>query len=166
MISLRILSAPCPPLKFAGLLLLLFLVSGCGAAVRPSPPEINLLDVRIGELTLSHANLLADLRIYNPNPVPITVEGLSYDFLLNGIRVASGQTAKEVRVGPEEYGQTSLRLSTGYLDLLQFTKGRRPGEAIKYALDGRIRIGGARVLDTVFPFLREGEIPLEKLPWR
>lgn len=164
---------PRPPDTFPGrraigtvAFILLLLTGGCAAAVKPISPEVSLLDIKVGELTLSHATLLADLRIYNPNSVPITVRGLNYDFLLNGIRVATGQSAKEVTVSPEEYGTTTLRLSTGYLNLLEFTRGRSPGEAIRYAIDGKMKIGGMRVLDTVFPFLKEGELPIEKLPFR
>lgn len=141
---------------------LLLLLSAC-ASIRPIAPEVNLVDIRIGDLTLSHANLLADLRIYNPNPVAINLKGVSYNFLLNNIQVASGQSLKDLRIGAGEYGETTLRISTGYLNLLQFTSGIRSGDAIKYAIDGRVNVGGFRTMDAAFPFRREGEIDPQKL---
>jgi LEA14-like dessication related protein len=145
--------------------LMLFWLTSC-AAVRPVAPEVNLIDLRIGNLTLSHANLLADVRIYNPNPVPITIGSVRYNFLLNGIRVADGQSLEQIRVGAGEYADTTLRLSTGYLDLLQFSSQRKAGEAIRYAIDGSVTLSGMRIVNAVFPFHREGEFDAEMLRLR
>ncbi len=147
-----------------GALALLFLLTSCAA--RPVAPEVSLVDIRIGDLTLSHANILADLRIYNPNPVAITIGSVRYAFLLDGVRIADGQSLQQVRVGAGEYADTTLRLSTGYLNLLQFTQQRRAGEAIRYAIDGSVTLRGMHVFNTVFPFRREGEIDPQQLRLR
>ncbi len=148
--------------KAVSCIFLLMVLTSC-ATVRPVAPEVNLVDLRIGDLTLSHANILADLRIYNPNPAPITVGTVRYNFLLNGIRIADGQSLQRISIPAGEYADTTLRLSTGYLSLLQFSQQRRPGEAIRYAIDGSVTLTGMRVFDAVFPFRREGEFDPEML---
>ncbi|MBE0597059.1 MAG: LEA type 2 family protein [Desulfuromonadales bacterium] len=152
-----------PPLR---LMLLIAACSLLSCAVRPDPPEVQLQNLRIGELTLSHANLLATLRIFNPNSVPLTVQGVDYAFFLNGIQVADGRAQQPVRVGAGEYGEAVLRLSAGYLNLLQLTSALQPEEQLKYALEGSVRIGGFRILNQTFPFRREGVIDPKLLPIR
>ncbi len=140
----------------------LFTLASC-ASLRPIPPEVNLLNVRVGEMTLSHANLFADLRVHNTNPIPIALEKVNYNFILNGIRVAVGRSMNPVRIGSNESGDVTLLLSAGYLNLFRFTAGRDPGDEIKYVIEGDMEIGGLRFIDTTFPFREEGTIPVGKL---
>lgn len=147
----------------------MLLITSClilSCAVRPASPEVQLLNLRVGDLTLSHANLLATLRIFNPNTVPLTVQGVDYTFFLNGIQVADGRALQPVQVGAGEYGETVLRLSAGYLSLFQLANALQPEEQLKYALEGSVKIGGFRILDRNFPFRREGLIDPNLLPLR
>lgn len=132
--------------------------------MRPVAPEVSLLGIRIGELTLSHANLLANLRLYNANPVPLTIEAVDYSFFLNGIQIADGRTLAPVRIKAGDYGETVLRLSAGYLNLLQLTSNLKPEDKIRYSLEGSVKVGGFRILDRTFPFKREGIIDPKLLP--
>lgn len=149
--------------SLAALLLLFCLcysLSGC--AIRPvEAPEVNLSDLQVTELTLTHANMLAGLRIFNPNAIALTVQDVEYTLELNGIRVSRGRSVKEVRVGAEEYGELSLRLSSAYWDLLRLFKNVQTGENVKFLLEGRIKVGGLGILGKTYDFKKEGEVPLD-----
>lgn len=135
-----------------------------GCALRPvEAPEVDLMNLQVTELTLTHANMLAGLRIYNPNSIALTVKDVEYTLELNGIRVSRGRSLKEVSVGAEQYGEIDLRLSSAYWDLLRLVGQAQNGENVRFDLRGRIRVGGLGLLSKTYDFSKEGEIPLAEL---
>lgn len=146
---------------FQKLLVVLVLAGLPACALKPVvAPEVSLADLQISELSLTHANMLAGLKIFNPNSIPLTVEQVDYSLSLNGIRVSSGQSAKEVRIGAEEYGTLSLRMSSAYWDLLRIFNQLQTGTNAKFLLDGKVKVGGYGILGKTFDFKKEGDISL------
>lgn len=143
-------------------IVVLFLLSSLSAcALKPvAAPEVSLNDLQITELSLTHANLLAGLKIFNPNSVAVKIQQVDYTLSLNGIRVSSGQSAKEVSIGAEEYGNLSLRLSSAYWDLLRIFNQVQSGKTAKFLLDGKVKVGGFGILGKTFDFKKEGDISL------
>ncbi len=141
---------------------LVCLLADC-AAVKPLPPEVNLMGLEIRDITLSHVNLLADLRIYNPNSVGVTIEEMSYTLFLNNVKASAGQTYKAVKIGPQEYGNVALRLSSAYWDIMRLAREFRPGEDVPFSLAGEVKIGGLGILSKRFSFKKDGMLPLSTL---
>lgn len=142
-------------------LVVLMLAGLSSCALKPViAPEISLADLQISELSLTHANMLAGLKIFNPNSVGLTIEQVNYTLSLNGIAVSSGQSAKEVRIGAEEYATLDLRMSSAYWDLLRIFNQVQTGKNAKFLLDGKIKVGGFGILGKTFDFKKEGDIPL------
>lgn len=143
-------------------LVLLLLLNGLSAcALKPViAPEVSLNNLQITELSLTHANMLADLKIFNPNSVAVTIRQVDYSLSLNGIRVSSGQSAKEVSIGAEDYGNLSLRLSSAYWDLLRIFNQVQSGKPAKFLFDGKVKVGGFGILGKTFDFKKEGDISL------
>jgi LEA14-like dessication related protein len=152
--------AACLRFLFASLILLLF--SAC-ATLRPEPPQVSLVALQVEELTLSHVNMRADLRLFNPNRIGLNIEQIDYALALNGIRVSSGKSLSPVRIAAGESADISLRISGAYLNLLQLVNSLQGQEDLRYLLDGSIRIGGAGVLGATFPVREEGVISAEIL---
>ncbi len=149
-----------PVLLRAVVILMLFAgLSAC--ALKPViAPEVSLADLQITELSLTHANMLAGLKIFNPNSVAVKIQQVDYTLSLNGIRVSSGQSAKEVSIGAEEYGNLNLRLSSAYWDLLRIFNQVQSGKTAKFLLDGKVKVGGFGILGKTFDFTKEGDISL------
>lgn len=143
-------------------ILVLFLLNGLSAcALKPViAPEVSLNDLQITELSLTHANMLAGLKIFNPNTRAVNIQQVDYTLSLNGIRVSSGQSAKEVRIGAEEYGNLSLRMSSAYWDLLRIFNQVQTGKTAKFLLDGKVKVGGFGILGKTFDFKKEGDVSL------
>lgn len=143
-------------------LVLLLLLNGLSAcALKPVvAPEVSLQDLQITELSLTHANMLAGLKIFNPNSVAVNIQQVDYALSLNGIRVSSGQSAKEVSIGAEEYGNLSLRMSSAYWDLLRIFNQVQSGKTAKFLLDGKVKVGGFGILGKTFDFKKEGDVSL------
>ncbi|WP_305042792.1 LEA type 2 family protein [Geoalkalibacter sp.] len=144
------------------LVLTLVLFAGC-ASMRPEPPQVSLVGLQVQELTLSHVNMLAELSLFNPNRVGLTIEEVDYALSLNGIRVSSGKSLAAVKVGAGESANVSLRIAGSYLKMLQLITSLQRGDELKYLLDGAVKVGGLGVLGRTFPLREEGLISAETL---
>ncbi len=151
-------------LRFRGLLIALPLLLLCSCAViDPMPPEVSLQNLQLGNLSISHATMMATMQIYNPNEVPVTVEEMRYSFSLNNVQVADSRIFRPIRLEAGGTTEGEVRLSTSYLRLLQLMASMREGTELNYRLDGATKVGGWKVIDRTFPFKEEGVIPLEYL---
>ncbi|MEW6291474.1 MAG: LEA type 2 family protein [Thermodesulfobacteriota bacterium] len=140
-------------------LLVAFLLSSC-AAMHPAAPEINLMGLVMDEVTLSHVNMVANLRLFNPNAVTLRVEGVEYELQLNGVKVSAGKSLNSLDVPANDFGSLDLRLSSAYWDLFRFVNNIQQGEELDFRLTGRVRVGGLGIIGHTFNFDHEGKIPL------
>jgi LEA14-like dessication related protein len=130
------------------------------AGIRPEPPEVQLSALEITDFSLSHANFLATLRLFNPNGTALDVKGIKFTLFLNDVRIAKGQTAKTFTLPAEESGEAVIRLSSSFLDLLQLTRKLQDRSEITFRIAGEVRIGGYGLLGATIPIEREGALPL------
>jgi len=141
--------------------LLAILVSSC-STINAVPPEINLMRVDVQDVTLSHVNLVADIRIFNPNEKALTIQGVDYTLHLEGIKVFAGQNNMSQIIAPHEYGHMTLRLSSAYWDIIQLLNKLPNKSDIAFSMAGSIRVGGSRIFAQRFSFAKQGIIPLQK----
>jgi LEA14-like dessication related protein len=118
------------------------------------------LDVQ--DVTLSHVNLLADLRVFNPNEKAITIQGVDYTLYLEGIKVFSGKSYQSQTIAPGEYGHLLLRLSSAYWNIIELFNKLPNTSDVTFSMAGSIRVGNSRLLAQRFSFAKEGIIPLQK----
>ncbi len=142
--------------------IIITLLSSC-AGINATPPEVNLLGLQVQDVTLSHVNLLADLRVYNPNERDMTVRGVNYVLHLNGIEIFSGRSSIETDINAQEYGTVSLRLSSAYWDMLQLLNNMHSNKDINFSMAGKIKVGGFGIFGKSYKFNKEGLIPFESL---
>lgn len=147
-----------PKLLLATLLLALAL-SGC-ATIRPNPPEVQLAGLTISDLTLSHANFLATLALYNPNKTTLEIEGAEFALFLDEVQVARGITAKTFSIPSEQTGNVPLRMSAGFLDLLRFSQRLKNLDQVPFRIVGKVQVGGPGFLWMTVPIESNGAIPL------
>jgi LEA14-like dessication related protein len=150
---------PRRPAQFLTVLLLAGLLAGC-ATLRPEPPEVQLAGLEISDLSLSHANFLATLSLYNPNRSSLEVEGLEFALFLDDVRVARGVTAKAFSLPAEQTGTAALRLSTSFLDLIRLAGRLKGRDQVPFRIAGEVKVGGPGFLWSTIPIASEGQIPL------
>lgn len=146
------------PLVVLGIAMLL---SAC-STMNIVPPEVNLMRVDVRDITLSHVNLLADLRVFNPNEKAFTIQGVDYTLHLEGIKVFSGKSNMNQTIAPQEYGHLALRLSSAYWDLIQLFNTLPNKSDVAFSMQGSIRVGSNRLFAQRFSFDKQGIIPLQK----
>ena len=142
-------------------LLLVFTLSAC-STLNAIPPEVNLMRVDVQDVTLSHVNLLADLRLFNPNDKSLTIQGVDYTLHLEGIKVFSGKSSLTQTIEPQEYGHLTLRLASAYWDIIELFNKLPNKSDVAFSMQGSIRVGGNRLFAQRFTFDKQGIIPLQK----
>jgi len=118
--------------------------------------------VDVQDVTLSHVNLLADLRVFNPNEKALSIQGVDYTLHLEGIKVFSGKNNLSQTIAPQEYGHVTLRLSSAYWDIVQLFNKLPNKSDVAFSMQGSILVGGNRLFARRFTFDKQGIIPLQK----
>lgn len=147
-----------------GLLLALLLAmatSSC-STINFVQPEVNLMRIDVQDVTLSHVNLLADLRVFNPNEKALTIQGVDYTLHLEGIKVFSGKSNLSQTIKSQEYGNLTLRLSSAYWDIIQLLNKLPNRSDVAFSMQGSIRVGESALFAKRFSFDKQGIIPLQK----
>jgi LEA14-like dessication related protein len=147
------------PLQLLATVLLGLVLTGC-AAVRPNPPEVQLAGLEISDLSLSHANFLATLNLYNPNSTALDIEGLEFALFLDDIRIARGVTAKPFTIPAEQTGAAALRLSSSFIDLFRLARQLKGLDEVPFRIAGEVKVGGPGFFWMTVPIVSEGTIPL------
>ena len=120
------------------------------------------MKVDVKDVTLSHVNLLADLRVFNPNESAFTVQGVDYTLHLEGVKVFTGKSNLSQTIEPQEYGFLTLRLSSAYWDIIQLLNKVPDKSDVAFSMKGSIRVGESELFSKRFSFDKEGVIPLQK----
>ena len=132
------------------------------STINTIPPEVNLMRLDVQDVTLSHVNLLADLRFFNPNDSSLTVQGVDYTLHIEGIEVFSGRSNQVKTVEPQEYGFMTLRLSSAFWDIIQLFNRMPDKTDVAFSMQGSMRVGNSRVFAKRYSFDKQGVIPLQK----
>ena len=155
------MSATIRSLLLTTVLLFSIPLSSC-STINAIPPEVNLMRVEVQDVTLSHVNLLAEVRVFNPNENNVTIQGVDYTLNLEGIKVFSGRNKLSQTIKPQEYGFLSLRVSSAYWNIIQLLN-RLPNKTdVAFSMQGSIRVGENNMFAKRFSFAKEGFIPLQK----
>ena len=126
-------------------LLLVFTLAGCSALGQFfNPPGISLQNIELIETSGLSARFGINLRVTNPNPIPMPVQGLSYQLSLNGFSLIEG-VASSIGELPA-YGETSIRLeaSTNLAGMLGLFAQLMSGtvETFEYDLSTEVSVRG------------------------
>jgi LEA14-like dessication related protein len=140
-------------------ILLALTLSAC-TGFRPAPLEVQLAGLEITEMSLSHANFLATLRLFNPNDIVLNIESIKFTLFLNEVRIAKGLTAKDFSIPAEESEEATIRLSTSFFDLFQLTRKLQNQDEITFRIAGEVKVGGFGLFGITVPIEREGSLPL------
>jgi LEA14-like dessication related protein len=72
--------------------------AGCASMSSLEAPDVTLVDIRAVDVTVFETTLETELRVSNPNPEPLSIEGAAFKLYLDGKKVGSGMSPDEVEV--------------------------------------------------------------------
>lgn len=147
-------------IRFVPLLAASLLLSAC-ATLKDTikEPRVTVDAVKLRDISLS--GLRADFRlgIDNPNPLGISIQGLSYNLALDGKQMFDGSTSERVRVPANGASQVSLPFAIDYEKLFGGLNALHGKKTVAYELRGNVNLGLFSV-----PYSRRGKITLPTLP--
>ena len=139
-------------------------VMGCaGLGKRLEPPGINVADIHVQEVKPFETALRVDLRLINPNDVPLNINGLNCELALNGKRFASGGANAKKVIPPYGTGVIPVVVYSSVFKVIRGVLGLQGKENFKYRLKGRLHLEGNRLLGSSIPFESAGELSLKGL---
>jgi len=71
---------------------------GCSSTGSVEPLQVTLVDLQISEMTLFETAMVAKLRITNPNPEALTIDGASFKLILDDKKIGTGTTKETFTV--------------------------------------------------------------------
>lgn len=127
-------------------LLLAALLSACATPFADfDDPEIDLAGFRPLPSNGMEARFLLQLRILNPNAVPLRIDGMHYELFLREQRALSGVNAKTLHIPAYSERKLELEAAAGMLGsfaLLRDLLVNPPDSGLPYTLRAKLSIGG------------------------
>jgi len=143
-------------------LVLLAVLSGCSTLPgKPEPPRVNLVGLQLVSMELFEQRYQVRLRVKNPNPYELPIQGVDFRLDINGQAFADGVSNRSVTV--PAYGEQVIALEVSsnliqvFRQLQSLENSRSPG--FEYRINGTVAVGdhGQRL-----PFDYSGDIQLSR----
>ena len=132
--------------------------SGCaGLGKRMESPRVNLADIQVQEVKALETVFQIEIRVLNPNDVPLDIKGINCELEVNGTTLAAG-VSDQKRTVPA-YGTTTIPMEvySSVVDILRGVLGLQNKEKLHYRLKGKISVVGGFMVPSSIPFDSSGE---------
>ena len=139
----------------------LLLMAGCASlGEKREPPRVSLANIKLVDLQLLEQRYLVTLRIQNPNPKELAIEGMSFELEINEQDFAYGVSADAVTVDPYAEALVDVAVVSSLFSIIDQlkTQNSRQGKPLTYRLTGKASIAGSML---TIPFERAGEFTPE-----
>jgi LEA14-like dessication related protein len=139
----------------------LLMVSGCaGFGHRLETPRVKLIHIQVKEVKVLETIFEVQLRVFNTNDVAIQINGIDCELELNEQPFAVGVSKANVEIPSYDTQIVPLVVYSSVIDMVKGVYGLHKNEQLKYALKGKIRLGGNSFAPVV-PFSSEGSLPIK-----
>ncbi|WP_083608131.1 LEA type 2 family protein [Teredinibacter haidensis] len=140
----------------------LCVLSGC-ASMQLEQPQVSIIGFSPVKTSGLEALFELQVRIANPNGIPLPIQGMSYEFAINDTGLLRGVSNNIDTIPAYGSQDIALQLSANLLSApkILYNLLKKPNQKIHYAFKTKIDLKGA------LPSIRlveEGELPVGKLP--
>ena len=148
-------------------IILTVMAAGCAGIQKDiKGPRVTLVHIEVEEAKALETAFQIELRVFNPNDVPLKVKGLECDLDLNGKPFATGIKKVDATIDAFGTDTISVVVYSSVLDtvsriigLIQHVQKKKKIENLKYEIKGKLHIGGGTTTSVV-PFKSEGDLNL------
>ncbi len=123
---------------FLTVAVLILAASACTTLGGLEPPELNLANLELADATVFETSLHATVRIVNPNPEPLEVDGMAFRLYVDGIKVGKAVSATRVTVPRLGSVTIPLELYVSNVALLTRLKPVLESHSLRWAMRGKL----------------------------
>ncbi len=136
------------------------MLTGCAALQEQfKEPQVSVTELQMRSVSLTDMELDFILGIDNPNPMGISMSGLSYRLELEDRPLFEGKTQERVKVAANGSSRVTLPFTLAYEDLKGGFDAIINNKSLPYRLSGNIDLGLFSL-----PYSHRGELKLPTLP--
>lgn len=85
-------------IKRISVLFIIFAFTACSLAPRGKDPSLSLVDLQFDNISLFETSADVVVRVENPNPFPLQIDGASHDLFINGIEIGEGLSDQKIEI--------------------------------------------------------------------
>jgi len=127
-------------------------------------PQVSVADQRVTGLDFEHISITFGLKVDNPNPIGIDLEGLDYDLKLDGHSFLSGKQDKQIQIAASGASRIELPLSMTFKEIKQGLSGLKGKDEVPYELTTGLLIKVPLLGTYRYPVVSHGVLPVPQLP--
>ncbi len=141
----------------------LFLITACAQHAKFISPKVELINLGVKDVTFSHINYEAKIRLYNPNLESLHINSMEYTLFVNGIRLIDGAEQVDVKVGPHKEAVIPVRLSGSVFNVIRLISSMQNAKDVDFEMKGTV--AGIDINGNYFslPFSEKGKLDLSTL---
>lgn len=124
--------------RLAALGLLLGITGGCTTLGGPEPPSLVLSNLELVEATVFETSLRATVRVVNPNPEPLALDGMALRISVNGLPVGKAVSPVKATVPRLSSATVPLELYVSNVALLTRLKPLMENRTLAWSLRGKV----------------------------
>lgn len=122
-------------------------------------PEVSVQKVNVTGITLKGMDVAFVLGVKNPNPLGITLEGLSYKLDIEDKPLLKGKSGQKLKLAANGSSSLTLPLSLAYKEMFDGASALVKQDKVRYALGGDIDFGLFKI-----PYKTSGTLDIPSLP--
>lgn len=126
-------------------------------------PQVKVTSVKPELKDIGNAVLIFNLRIDNPNPVGLQLDGVRYTLGIEGRTVAEGTTRKKLRLKPSGASATAIAVQVKLVNVANSLVELLSKRSVAY--QGKLALGIATPVGEIeVPVAHSGNLPLPQTP--
>jgi len=145
------------------LCLSMLFTSGCAPKRKFISPQVELLGLNVRDVSFSHINYEANIRVYNPNLETLSITDVGYRLYLNDVNMVNGESQVDAVVEPHKEATIPLRLSGSLFSTLRFLASMPNARKISFVMKGTLHGHSQGGENFSLPFEEKGELDLQQL---
>jgi len=131
--------------RIIGLVVLALSAVGC-QQIGMASPDVTLADIRLTRLTPTETTAEIDLRVTNPNRVPLAIAGSMHELSIDGKKIGTATADQPFRVDALSSNVQTAELNISNLSVATQLRSILQGRRFDYAIDSTIHLA-----DGIFP---------------
>lgn len=127
-------------IKHLALVLLAMVGMACSGLGNIEKPKVNLSNVRMEDVSLFETTMVFKIRVTNDNPFPLTIDGGSHEFYLNGTYIGKGSSKEVVTIGKFDSALQDVVVHLSNLSMISKIQSLLDNQKLDYRIDSKIYV--------------------------